>query len=115
MGRTGAGKSSVFAALFRLVELSRGAVYVDEVDVSKLSLKKLRCVRVCVCMYACMCVWIDPKPTCASMLYLSPGVCVCVCDLVIFEETLAKVNLSVSLSLSLSLSFFLYFNLSIPL
>ncbi|XP_050731824.1 ATP-binding cassette sub-family C member 10-like [Eriocheir sinensis] len=42
VGRTGAGKSSVFVALFRLVELTRGAIYVDEVEVSQLGLKKLR-------------------------------------------------------------------------
>lgn len=42
IGRTGAGKSSIFLALFRLVELSRGHIFVDNVDISRLSLKKLR-------------------------------------------------------------------------
>ncbi|KAK7074109.1 Multidrug resistance-associated protein 7, partial [Halocaridina rubra] len=42
IGRTGAGKSSIFLALFRLVELSRGRIYLDNVDISRLSLKKLR-------------------------------------------------------------------------
>ncbi|XP_045610459.1 ATP-binding cassette sub-family C member 10 [Procambarus clarkii] len=42
IGRTGAGKSSIFMALFRLAEVSRGHIFVDNVDISKLSLKKLR-------------------------------------------------------------------------
>ncbi|XP_068230080.1 ATP-binding cassette sub-family C member 10 isoform X2 [Palaemon carinicauda] len=42
IGRTGAGKSSIFMALFRLVELSRGRIFVDNVDISRLNLKKLR-------------------------------------------------------------------------
>ncbi|KAK3858134.1 hypothetical protein Pcinc_035658 [Petrolisthes cinctipes] len=42
IGRTGAGKTSIFMALFRLVELNRGQIFVDNVDISKLSLKKLR-------------------------------------------------------------------------
>ncbi|XP_042231259.1 ATP-binding cassette sub-family C member 10-like [Homarus americanus] len=42
IGRTGAGKSSIFLALFRLVELNSGHIFVDNVDISKLSLKKLR-------------------------------------------------------------------------
>lgn len=35
-GRTGAGKSSVIAALFRLVELSAGSVSLDGVDLARL-------------------------------------------------------------------------------
>ncbi|KAK3100459.1 hypothetical protein FSP39_020430 [Pinctada imbricata] len=42
VGRTGAGKSSLAAALFRLNELSGGHVYVDGIDVSKVSLHLLR-------------------------------------------------------------------------
>ncbi|KAK8730961.1 hypothetical protein OTU49_007721 [Cherax quadricarinatus] len=48
IGRTGAGKSSIFVALFRLVELSRGHIFVDNVDISKLSLKKLRSIMAIV-------------------------------------------------------------------
>ena len=43
VGRTGAGKSSLFQALFRVVELVSGAVYLDGIDVSQVSLKELRC------------------------------------------------------------------------
>jgi ATP-binding cassette subfamily C (CFTR/MRP) protein 1 len=42
VGRTGAGKSSLTMCLFRISEIARGAVYIDGVDVSTLSLACLR-------------------------------------------------------------------------
>ncbi|ELU43847.1 multidrug resistance-associated ABC transporter [Rhizoctonia solani AG-1 IA] len=45
VGRTGAGKSTAFLvtqALFRMMELSSGAILIDGVDISKLGLRKLR-------------------------------------------------------------------------
>ncbi|CAB3220069.1 unnamed protein product [Arctia plantaginis] len=41
VGRTGAGKSSLISALFRLAPIE-GAIYIDEIDTRKLSLKALR-------------------------------------------------------------------------
>ena len=40
--RTGAGKSSIMTALYRLVELSSGSIRIDGVDISKVGLEQLR-------------------------------------------------------------------------
>ncbi|KAM9818916.1 ATP-binding cassette sub-family C member 10 [Syngnathus typhle] len=42
VGRTGSGKSSLFAALFRMVELSRGEILLDGLDVASVGLHQLR-------------------------------------------------------------------------
>jgi ATP-binding cassette, subfamily C (CFTR/MRP), member 10 len=42
VGRTGAGKSSIFAALFRLNEVSAGQIMVDAVEIASVGLRSLR-------------------------------------------------------------------------
>ena len=42
VGRTGAGKSSLMLALFRIVEAADGGIFIDGIDISKLGLHELR-------------------------------------------------------------------------
>ena len=42
VGRTGAGKSSLFKALFHMVELSVGSISIDGIQISSISLERLR-------------------------------------------------------------------------
>nr|XP_042912522.1 multidrug resistance-associated protein 1 [Parasteatoda tepidariorum] len=42
IGRTGAGKSSITMGLFRIIEPVTGTIFIDDVDISKMGLHKLR-------------------------------------------------------------------------
>ena len=42
VGRTGAGKSTIMMALFRIVELSQGEVLIDDVNITDVSKNELR-------------------------------------------------------------------------
>ena len=42
VGRTGAGKSSITLALFRIIEAVGGRIVIDDMDISKMALYPLR-------------------------------------------------------------------------
>lgn len=42
VGRTGSGKSTLFLALFRIVELNQGQLLLDGEDISQVGLSQLR-------------------------------------------------------------------------
>jgi len=42
VGRTGAGKTTLVSALFRVVELNSGSIHIDGIDISQISLEGLR-------------------------------------------------------------------------
>ena len=42
VGRTGAGKTTLFSAILRLTELDSGQIFIDDIDVSKVELDNLR-------------------------------------------------------------------------
>jgi ABC-type multidrug transport system fused ATPase/permease subunit len=48
VGRTGSGKSSLIAALWRLVESCGGRILIDGVDTSRLTLEQLRSRITCI-------------------------------------------------------------------
>lgn len=42
IGRTGAGKSSLLAALYKMYDISSGAILIDGVDLSRISSRQIR-------------------------------------------------------------------------
>lgn len=42
IGRTGAGKSSLLTALFKMHEINSGTISIDAVDLSKISSRQIR-------------------------------------------------------------------------
>jgi ABC-type multidrug transport system fused ATPase/permease subunit len=60
VGRTGAGKSSIMTALFRIVELVSGQITIDGVDISKIGLADLRKGLAIIPQEATLCMYLRP-------------------------------------------------------
>jgi len=46
IGRTGAGKSSLLAALFKMCDISSGNIFIDAVNLSKISSRQIRYTKI---------------------------------------------------------------------
>lgn len=46
VGRTGAGKSSLFNSLFRLTEINSGSILIDNVNIQSLQLNAIRYILI---------------------------------------------------------------------
>lgn len=67
VGRTGAGKSTIMTALFRIVELSSGTISIDGRDISEMGLKDLRKRLAIIPQDPLLCMF------CETSTFLSPA------------------------------------------
>lgn len=51
IGRTGAGKSSLLAALYKMYDISSGSILVDAVNLSRISSQQIRLIFNSICMH----------------------------------------------------------------
>jgi ABC-type multidrug transport system fused ATPase/permease subunit len=42
VGRTGSGKSTILLSILRIIEATKGAIFIDNIDISTLDLQDLR-------------------------------------------------------------------------
>jgi ABC-type multidrug transport system fused ATPase/permease subunit len=58
VGRTGAGKSTLIMAMFRLSEASSGQIHIDGINATSLNMKELRS-RIAIIPQVCLCVCVS--------------------------------------------------------
>lgn len=71
VGRTGAGKTSLTLALFRIIEAVSGSIVVDGIDISSIGLQDLRS-RITIIPQASNGI----RHVCLDQVYLNKHVCV---------------------------------------